>query len=202
MILILLKAFQNLRYIDLIFLKRVQSTILCFKQTKIHTNSYKLWMQFFPYQIASQRYGTIPNAPNCDTSPKYEAYKEWGQRWWLKHLVICRYIHTVLGSGNGFGRNVETFRCKVWVFWLRYYLFLVVWRNDASHLNHSGKYVAWIWGYTVKQYFTVASVASFMGFGAKRSCHLPIAECYKSCFLMTWKPLIAAIIIDVLCLFI
>ena len=39
-------------------------------------------------------------------------------------------------------------------------------------------------------------------FGTKRSCHLPIAECYKSCFLMTWKPFIAAIIIDVLCLFI
>lgn len=117
---------------------------------------------FFPYQIASQRYGTIPNAPNCDTSPKYEAYKEWGQRWWLKHLVICRYIHTVLGFGE-MVLILEMLRPSG------------VWRNDASHLNHSGKYVAWIWGYTVKQYFAVASVASFNLIWYQKI--LPFANC-------------------------
>ena len=54
-------------------------------------------MHVLPYQMVSHRYGTIPNAPNCDTSPKYEAYREWGQRWWLKHLVwdLSIYPHCV-----------------------------------------------------------------------------------------------------------
>lgn len=184
MILILLKAFQNLRYIDLIFLKRVQSTILCFKQTKIHTNSYKLWMQFFslPDRLAKVWH-------NSECSKLRHVSQVWGlQRVGSKMMVETLGLGSVDISTLCWGRGM-----------LRP---SGVWRNDASHLNHSGKYVAWIWGYTLKQYFAVASVASFMGFGTKRSCHLPIAECYKSCFLMTWKPFIAAIIIDVLCLFI